>query len=63
MVLKNMFMGPKLMENSKYSVQANNRHVMVLPEFIVKYIVKYHLGTMSPNIKQTWLAIFIWAIT
>ena len=43
-------MGPKLLEINTYSVQANNSHVMVLPEFIVKYIVKYHLGTMSPNI-------------
>ena len=50
-ILKNIFMGPKLLEINTYSVQANNSHVMVLPEFIVNYIVKYHLGTMSPNIQ------------
>ena len=32
-ILKTIFMGPKLLENSTYSVQANNSHVMVLPEY------------------------------
>ena len=46
-------MGPKLLKINIYSVQVNDSHVMVLPEFIVKYIVKYHLVTRGPHFKQT----------
>ena len=43
-ILENIFMGPKLLEINTYSVQANKSYVMVMPEFIVNYIVKISLG-------------------
>ena len=42
-------MGPKLLENNTYNVQAKNSHVMVLPEFIVNYIVKISFGYHEPK--------------